>query len=167
MLRKEAVEAGTLDLIKKMMADSAFQDFNLVGGTALALMIAHRKSIDIDLFTTKDFTSHEIANHLASTYNAVSIHSIKNGVFCFVNNIKIDVLAHQYPLVGEIVIFDEIRMISLQDIAAMKLNAIYDNGTRPKDFVDIYALLENFSLDEMLHACHLKYPEVNKCFSIF
>ena len=74
MLRKEAVEAGTLDLIKKMMADNRFQDFNLVGGTALALMIGHRKSIDIDLFSTKDFNSHEIAEYLTSTYNAISVH---------------------------------------------------------------------------------------------
>jgi hypothetical protein len=101
MLRKEAVEAGTLDLIKKMMADSRFQDFYLVGGTALALMIGHRKSIDIDLFTTKDFTSQEIADHLISTYNAINVQSIKNGVFCFANNIKIDVLSHQYPLVED------------------------------------------------------------------
>lgn len=161
MLRKEAVEAGTLDLIKKMMADTTFQDFNLVGGTALALMIGHRKSIDIDLFTTKDFTSQEIADHLTSTYTAVNVQSIKNGVFCFIDNIKIDVLAHQYPLVGNIVTDEGIRMISLQDIAAMKLNAIYDNGTRPKDFVDIYALLENFTLDDMLQACHQKYPDIN------
>jgi hypothetical protein len=161
MLRKEAVEAGTLDLIKKMMADNRFQDFNLVGGTALALMIGHRKSIDIDLFSTKDFNSLEIAEYLTSTYNAISIQSIKNGVFCFVNNIKIDVLSHQYPLVGDVVTDESIRMISLQDIAAMKLNAIYDNGTRPKDFVDIFALLENFTLDQMLQACHQKYPDIN------
>ena len=49
MLRKETVEEGTLDLIKKLMADDVFSDFNLVGGTALSLMIGHRKSIDIDL----------------------------------------------------------------------------------------------------------------------
>ena len=54
-----------------------------------------------------------------------------------------------------------IRMVSLKDIGAMKLNAIYNNGTRLKDFVDIYALLETFPLKELLQASEKKYPENN------
>jgi hypothetical protein len=60
VLRKETVTAGTLDLIKTLMADDKLKDFNLVGGTALALIIGHRKSIDIDFFTTKDFNSSDL-----------------------------------------------------------------------------------------------------------
>ncbi|WP_127130712.1 nucleotidyl transferase AbiEii/AbiGii toxin family protein [Pseudoflavitalea rhizosphaerae] len=161
MLRKETVEEGTLDLIKKLMVDDVFRDFNLVGGTALSLMIGHRKSIDIDLFTNKDFSSHEIAEYLANRYNAENIQSIKNGVFCFINNIKVDIIAHQYPLVEKLEIIENIRMVSLLDIGAMKLNAIYDNGTRLKDFVDIFALLQYFSLDQLLSALGKKYPEID------
>ena len=60
MLHKETVEKGTLDLIRKLMADDQLKEFNLVGGTALALKLGHRKSIDIDLFTATDFNSQEI-----------------------------------------------------------------------------------------------------------
>ena len=144
MLRKETVETRTLDLIKQLMANNNFSNFNLVGGTALSLMIGHRMSIDIDLFTDKDFNSEAISTHLNKQYKAESIQSVKNGVFCFIHDIKVDILAHQYPLVGELETVEGIRMISLLDIAAMKLNAIYDNGTRLKDFVDIYALLQYF-----------------------
>lgn len=161
MLRKETVEEGTLALVKRLMADNKLGDFNLVGGTALSLMIGHRKSIDIDLFTTKDFNSAEIANHLTSAYNAISVQAIKNGVFCFINDIKIDVLAHQYPLVGNLEVIEDIRMVSLLDIGAMKLNAIYNNGTRLKDFVDMYALLQYFSLHEIFQGFEQKYPDIN------
>ena len=52
MLRTETVETGTLDLIKRLMSDNYFNEFNLVGGTALALKIGHRVSVDIDLFSS-------------------------------------------------------------------------------------------------------------------
>src|SRR5688572_11828642 len=120
MLREETVEKGTLDLIRRLMADKQFEDFNLVGGTALALKIGHRKSVDIDIFTTKDFDSRQIADHLSANYNGYDVHTVKNGVQCLVNGIKVDVLAHKYPLVKDAETIDGVRLISLQDIGAMK-----------------------------------------------
>ena len=61
MLRTNTVEAGTLDLIKRFMSDDRFNGFNLVGGTALALKVGHRKSIDIDLFSTSAFSAPDLA----------------------------------------------------------------------------------------------------------
>jgi hypothetical protein len=66
MLHKETVEKGTMDIVNKLMTDEKLSSFNLVGGTALALNIGHRKSIDIDLFTTTDFNAQEISNHLTT-----------------------------------------------------------------------------------------------------
>ena len=56
MLYKETVEKGTMDLIDRLMKDNKFSSFNLVGGTALALKIGHRKSIDIDLLQLQILT---------------------------------------------------------------------------------------------------------------
>lgn len=161
MLRTETVEAGTLALIKRLMADDRFNEFNLVGGTALALKVGHRISIDIDLFSPKAFNASELAEHLKTTYNVTQLRSITNGVFCFIDDIKIDLISHQYPLIGDIEISDGIRLVSPLDIGAMKLGAIYDNGTRLKDFVDLYALLENYTLDQLLEACQQKYQDIN------
>lgn len=161
MLHKETVEKGTMDLINKLMADETFASFNLVGGTALALKVGHRKSIDIDLFTATDFNAEEIADYLTAHYSVSRIQTISNGVFCLIDGIKMDLLAHKYPLVEDVEINDGIRMVSLRDIGAMKLNAIYNNGTRLKDFVDMYSLLENFSLQELLGASENKYPDNN------
>ncbi|MEO8405756.1 MAG: nucleotidyl transferase AbiEii/AbiGii toxin family protein [Chitinophagaceae bacterium] len=161
MLRKDTVEKGTMDLIDKLMTDDTFASFNLVGGTALALKIGHRKSIDIDLFTTTDFNSQEISDYLTTNYNVTRIQTISNGVFCLIDGVKLDLLAHKYPLVEDLETIEGIRMVSLKDIGAMKLNAIFNNGTRLKDFVDLYVLLENFSLQDLLEASEKKYPGNN------
>lgn len=161
MLHKETVEAGTLDLIKTLMKDKELNAFNLVGGTALALLHGHRKSEDIDLFTQNTFDSAHLAAHLSKNYPVQQIHVIKNGVFCFISDIKVDLLAHQYPLIKPISEIEGIRMLSLDDIAAMKLNAIVQNGTRLKDYVDIYTLLEALPLQTMTNGYEMKYPDVN------
>lgn len=54
--------------------------------------------------------------------------NLGNSIFCFVNDIKIDLLPHQYPLVEGIDILEGIRIVSLQDIGAMKLNAKFNSG---------------------------------------
>lgn len=162
MLYTETVEAGTLDLIQRLMRDEKLVEFNLVGGTALSLKLGHRKSIDIDLFTGRDFDAPGLSNHLQKNYRADIHRTIKNGVFGFINDVKLDLIAHQYPLVKQIEVNNGIRMFSLEDIAAMKLNAILYNGTRMKDFVDIYALLEHLPLEILTDAFVKKYPDVNR-----
>ncbi|MBN9380388.1 MAG: nucleotidyl transferase AbiEii/AbiGii toxin family protein [Chitinophagaceae bacterium] len=161
MLRTQTVEKGTLDLIKKLMSDNKLNKFTLVGGTALALKIGHRTSIDIDLFTVGIFNASDLAAHLSTSYHAVEVRTLTNGVFCFIDDIKVDLISHQYPSVDKVDTEEGIRMASLLDIGAMKLNAIYNNGTRLKDFVDMYYLLEVFALEELLRACHKKYPDIN------
>lgn len=146
MLHTETVEERTLALIKRLMVDDELAAFYLVGGTALSLKIGHRKSIDIDLFTHKDFNAQKIGKHLESAYHPSAIRVIKNGVFAIIDDVKVDVIAHQYPLIENVEKAEGIRMVSLIDIGAMKLNAIHGNGTRLKDFIDMYKLLEYHSL---------------------
>ena len=56
MLHTETIEHGTLELVRSLQAEPILSAFNLVGGTALALRIGHRKSIDLDLFTQEELT---------------------------------------------------------------------------------------------------------------
>src|SRR5579872_951766 len=161
MLRTETVEKRTLDLVRRLMADSQFDSFNLVGGTALALLIGHRKSIDIDLFSPRDFDSKPLAEHIARNYTNERISHFKNGIFCRIDGIKGDILTHKYTILDDIQVIQVIRMLSLKEIGAMKLNAIHGNGTRLKDFVDMHALLERHSLRELLDHAYKKYVDLN------
>ena len=60
MLRTETLERTTLELLKTIMQDEKLEYFNLVGGTALALYMGHRKSIDLDLFSIQEFDNIEL-----------------------------------------------------------------------------------------------------------
>ncbi len=162
MLYTQTVEAGTLDLIKRFMQDEAFKEFRLVGGTALSLYIGHRISIDIDLFCNIDFNSASIGEHLNSNYNSEKTKVLKNGAFSLVDNIKVDLIAHQYPWLLQVNNIDNIRMASIDDIGAMKIHAIVQSGNRLKDFIDIHYLLEHRSLDQLVGAYEKKYPDTNR-----
>lgn len=162
MLYKETVAPQTLDLINRLLKDTRLDEFVLVGGTALSLQIGHRISIDIDLFSNEPFDATNIASHLQKNYSAESVKTLKNGVFCFIEDIKVDVMSHQYPWVKELIVDEGIRMVSLEDIGAMKLHAIVQSGSRLKDFVDIYFLLEQLSLQGLFDSYEKKYPDANK-----
>ena len=161
MLRQETVEPGTLALIRRFSADPVLKDFALVGGTALALQLGHRKSIDIDLFTAKAFDPRAVAGHLGSEYRTNDIKTLGNAIFARVDGVKVDLLAHQYPWIKPALTDAGVRMASPEDIAAMKLHAIVNSGSRLKDFIDIHFLLEKSSLEQMLQAYSAKYPDSN------
>lgn len=76
MLQTQTVEARTLDLIKALMNNEQLKDFFLVGGTALSLIMGHRISIDIDLFTDKDFDPGQLSQHLQSAYRVEELKVI-------------------------------------------------------------------------------------------
>jgi hypothetical protein len=146
------------------MRDENMHDFMLAGGTNLALLLGHRKSIDLDFFSYKSFDSISLAEYLKEKYE-LKISDIRsaNTVKGFINGVKIDIIAHIYPLVNEPFVIDGyIRLYSMWDVAAMKLAAISDNGTRLKDFVDIACLSTLMSLTDMLNSYLKKYRNANQ-----
>jgi hypothetical protein len=66
------------------------------------------------------------------------------------NDIKVDIITHNYPMVKEFVQLDKLRIASVEDISAMKINAICGDGTRIKNFIDLYFLLKKYPLDRLL-----------------
>lgn len=160
MLFKETVTKGTLDLITALMRDPLLRNFYLVGGTALSLKIGHRKSIDIDLFTSNEFDSSLLGNYLSRNYGASLTLQIKNCVKGQIDGVEFDFISHRYPHIRPPETIEGIRMMSLADIAAMKINAIVGSGTRIKDFIDIHYLLKRMEYSNMLKYYCAKYPDV-------
>ena len=163
MLYTETVENNTLELLRTLMHDSRFSDFLLAGGTNLALRLGHRKSVDLDLFSYQHFDSISLAEYLTQNYNFEKTDvREKDTVMGFINNVKVDIIAHIYPLIDEpFIVENTIRLYSIRDIVAMKLVAISDNGKRLKDFVDIAFLSTQMSLNQMLEAYALKYKRTS------
>jgi hypothetical protein len=163
MLHKDPfiIDPETFSLIQQLQGLGELNNFYLVGGTALALKIGHRNSIDIDLFTSDEFVPEKIIDLLREHFKFELYKKFKNGILGFINDVKVDFVRHNYPLVNPPVIEEGVTYLSLEDIAAMKLHAISNSGKRLKDFIDIYFLLERFTLEEMIGFYKIKYPDFN------
>lgn len=163
MLHKDPflIHPETFELIQHLQAIPELNKFYLVGGTSLALQIGHRNSIDIDLFTNEPFETNEVIDLLRERFSVEISSQKKNSLFTFVNDVKTDFIRHNYALLNAPIKEEGISFLSAADISAMKLNAIINSGKRSKDFVDIYFLLEHFSLNEMIGFFETKYPHMN------
>lgn len=161
MLHKETVSNDTLELIRELQADAVFEKFTLVGGTALSLQIGHRMSMDIDFFSKEEFDPQELLEHLEQQYDFREQYRHKNTLKGIVNGISVDLLRHNYDYVVPPKSVGGITMASKQDIAAMKVNAITGDGTRVKDFIDIYFLLKDFSFADIIGFYKTKYHARN------
>lgn len=156
MLFYETIEPSTLGLLKQIQSASIFKECRLVGGTALALQLGHRKSIDLDFFGKFEADSLQIKDFLKSIG---TIQVIQESKFIFqyiVNGVKVDFVNYPYDWISDKNEEDNVVLASPKDIAAMKLAAITNRGTK-KDFIDIYELLGQFSLSQMLNFYKEKY----------
>ncbi len=155
------------EILLDLMLEELFSSFRLVGGTALSLQIGHRRSVDIDLFTDAEYRSIdfiEIKNFLQNKYtyfNTSSIDIVAFGTYFEVGNsiddfVKID-LFYTDEFVFEELVIDTIRMASIEEIIAMKLDVILRGG-RKKDFWDLHYFLEKIPLDKMISYFQKRYP---------
>lgn len=161
MLHKSTVDQPTLELLIQLQQKDYLKGFFLVGGTALALKMGHRKSVDLDLFSNFSFDTTQLLENISADFPFTLFFSANNTLKGSINQVQIDILAHRYPLISEPVSIENITMMSTEDIVAMKLNAISVSGQRVKDFIDIYYLLNSFTVEEMIGFYKKKYAQYN------
>jgi predicted nucleotidyltransferase component of viral defense system len=147
-------------LLDDIMANSVFEPFYLVGGTSLGLRLGHRMSVDIDLFTNAtygslDFSVYEkfFQEKYAYYYCTDRTGLVGFGRSYYVGeskdeNIKVDLYYHD-EIIDPCDIIDNIRIASLDDLVAMKVDVV-SRGGRKKDFWDLHELLNTYSITQML-----------------
>ena len=158
MLYLSTVESTTLELLKRLQQLPVLSNTRLVGGTALALQLGHRKSNDLDFFGQINVNSQELREALQTLGMLTVLSDSKNIHIYVLNGVKIDIVNYTYPWIDDVVCKDGIRLASPKDIAAMKITAIEGRGTK-KDFVDIYFLLKTYSLNNILDFYAQKYSD--------
>src|SRR3989344_506824 len=153
----------------KTLAQLSFLEklgFYMAGGTALALQLGHRTSLDFDFYNPKHFPAPDLYSKIQKNFKEKSkkISQQKDTLFCKVNDIDLSFFWYQYPLIARPLIYQGVTLASLEDIAAMKLVAI---GHRPakRDYIDIFYLLKKFSLEEIFSFAHNKYQKFNSYLS--
>jgi len=140
--------------------------FYLAGGTALALQLGHRTSIDFDFYIQKHFDTKGLIDEIEEVFedSAEVILREKDTVFVNVSGVDCSFFWYQYPLIEKAENIKGVKVASCQDIAAMKLIAISHRPVK-RDYIDIYYLLEKFSLREMFSFVNKKYPNFNQYFA--
>ena len=101
MLQKQAVTPQLMELLNKIMTERLFSNFYLVGGTALALQLSHRNSIDIDMFGKASINSDLFLEKLSEFGKVKRIQNSKNILVLKVNNVKVDFVNNNYPMLSE------------------------------------------------------------------
>lgn len=138
--------------------------FYLAGGTALALHIGHRDSIDFDFFTEQVIDTEKLFQELQqvfSSHSIVKIQDEKNTLGIIIDNsIKVSFMTYAYSLLKPLVVTDYFAMASIADIGCMKCSAITSRGVM-KDYVDLYFILQSMSLKELLALCTVKYSSID------
>lgn len=137
ILTKEQKEL--LNLLKNFS-----KDFFLVGGTAIALHIGHRQSIDFDLFTLKNFNNFNIRRRITrkTKIERVFINSV--GEFTFsLRGVKITFFQYPFSIKPKKTFEKIIRIPSLLDLAAMKAYALGQRA-KWKDYIDLFFIIKNY-----------------------
>lgn len=179
--RRVLLGIDTLRAIQLVSTVLEIKKAYLAGGTALALQLGHRISVDLDFalkylaiyrenesgkqtcpkgylaaccevvyfFTQQEFNETELSTKLTSLPEFIQDGTAQWTVWGKIGQTKFSIFYYKYPLLEKTLAFGGIQLASLSDIAAMKIHAIEDRGTR-RDFVDVYFLSKTYALEDML-----------------
>ena len=163
MLHLQTILPDTLELLKRLSAQPEMQGMRLVGGTSLALQYGHRQSVDLDFFGKLTVSQDDILSMMERMGSYRLRNRTSSILQLIVDGVMVDIVDYsRYPWIDDPVCHEEVTLASPKDIAAMKINAIEGRGSR-KDFIDIYLLLQHYSMDDLLAFYSQKYPN----YSIF
>lgn len=140
-------------------------DFYLAGGTALALQIGHRDSVDFDFFSEKDINSKELFERLRDVFKGhvlLKIQEASNTLTVLIDSaIKVSFFSYKYKLIKKLINDRNLYLASIEDIGCMKLSAITGRASN-KDYIDLYFILQHLALSDLLESARRKYPELDR-----
>ncbi len=146
----------TLRAIQLISRLPIIQRAYLAGGTALALQIGHRISVDLDFFTSDELDENLLSAELRQFPEFNLENKAWRTIMGKIGATKFSFFYCKDPLIDKTVSFEGINLASKKDIAAMKINALESRGSQ-RDFIDVYFLTKHYKLEEMLNFYNLKY----------
>jgi hypothetical protein len=149
--------AEALDLLKSV---PLVPSFYLAGGTALALHLGHRRSIDLDFFSVEPMDEEALLRDLRGLSRLSVIAKDRQTLELHLCNTKVSFMSYPYPLLFPPKSFMDIEVADPRDIACMKMSAIAGRGTK-RDFIDLYFVSKKYQLVDLMDLFGQKYREVD------
>jgi len=138
---------------KSHLMDNAY----LAGGTAAALHLGHRISMDLDFFTPEEFDAKELTRSLRKRGEFELDKQSWGTILGVLKEVKFSIFVYKYPVLFPFKSLFDINIIDLRDIVAMKIDAISTRGIK-RDFIDLYFICQKgMSLKEILSLYNRKY----------
>lgn len=141
-----------------------FRDrFYLAGGTALALQLGHRDSVDFDFFNPNPFSTEKLWQEIGESFESSALTKIQeeeNTLSVTINGVKASFFRFPYPMIGSAVNYEFFDLASIADIGCMKLSAITGRSLA-KDYVDLYFILHRMGLSELVNLAQKKFPTLD------
>ena len=139
MFHHFTVEEETYTTLQQIFSIPEIKEkFALAGGTSLALHLGHRRSIDLDIFSSNPIDTREL-EILLTTQPGLDfsfVNSSRSMLFSFINQIKCDFVHEPSKLIHPFIEYEGVNYFHAEDIAAMKMHTVCGRGKR-KDFFDI------------------------------
>jgi len=126
------------------------KEYYLVGGTAIALYLGHRRSVDFDMFKLSRLNhKRNLDKILAAGFSHQITRRVEDQMNVTINGVKVTFFQYPFPVVADNKFNDVFRIPSLISLAAMKAYAL-GRRSKWKDYVDLYFLLsEHFTLKDV------------------
>ena len=141
------------------------KDFYLGGGTALALQIGHRDSVDFDFFKEGEIEAQKLFNDLEEFFDKrhlLKVQEERNTLGLIVDDsIRLSFFGYKYKLIKELIDEENLNLASVEDIGCMKLSAITGRASN-KDYIDLYYILQNNRLADLLEKAAEKFPDLDR-----
>jgi hypothetical protein len=159
-MHEETLAEPTKALFGKLTQCPWLSEFYLAGGTALALRLGHRTSVDLDFFSEKSFDEGRMIENLTKVGELEVLQKGPESVTGILDGVKLSFLGYPYPMLKPAIMFRGTFIASVEDIAAMKLDALSSRGTK-RDFIDLYCIAKHLPLSEILALFQEKFAAVH------
>lgn len=156
---QETMQSGIEETMSTLQKSAVLKSFYLAGGTALALQIGHRKSFDLDFFS-QDFDENVVEEKVKTINGFKLVKKENQTLHISIGKSKVSFLGYPYPLVFPYRFFNTVAIADVRDIAAMKMTAIANRGTK-RDFFDLFTVAQLFSISELFEVFKSKFSKVN------
>ena len=141
-MRKEILTEQQIKLLP--LIEKFSKDFGLVGGTAIALHIGHRESIDFDLFTVNELDPSKIKRKITNGFKVEKLFVNETDEYTvLINGVKITFLRYPFHIEFKDELDKIIKVADLLTLSAMKAYAL-GRRAKWKDYVDMHFILKNF-----------------------
>ncbi len=152
---------STKKLLQKIQPNFFPENTYLAGGTAIALQLGHRRSNDLDFFTSTEFNEIQWEQKLQKSIGLQTVNRDWQTIIGVAQDVKFSLFYYNKPLIQKTEEFYSVPIASILDMGAIKLDVVTSRGAK-RDFVDLYFIAREYGLEKMTEWYGEKFKNLNE-----